>query len=96
MTSSTNANTQNSGKEKSGKVDAWKAGGAQQEEQQHESVIDFPPKHVVLHPDDVNNKVFLSMGRALMSVVSIYLPLNFYLFRRRCSAMHEPGAFYIL
>lgn len=96
MTSSTNANTQNSGKEKSGKVDAWKAGGAQQEEQQYESVIDFPPKHVVLHPDDVNNKVFLSMGRALMSVVSIHLPLDFYLFRRRCSAMHEPGAFYIL
>ncbi|KAL5511501.1 hypothetical protein ACEPAH_4718 [Sanghuangporus vaninii] len=65
MTSSTNANTQNTGKEKAAKTDAWKVGVTQQEQQE---AIDFPPKHVVLHPDDVNNKVFLSMGRALMSV----------------------------
>lgn len=30
--------------------------------------IEFPPKHVVLHPDDVNNKIFIAMGRAFMSV----------------------------
>ncbi|KAL5490449.1 hypothetical protein ACEPAI_5282 [Sanghuangporus weigelae] len=65
MTSSTNANTQNTGKEKAAKTDAWKVGGTQQEQK---LVIDFPPKHVVLHPDDVNNKVFLAIGRALMSV----------------------------
>ncbi|KAI0646891.1 hypothetical protein C8Q79DRAFT_592796 [Trametes meyenii] len=28
----------------------------------------FPPPHVVLHPDDASNKVFLALGRALMSV----------------------------
>ncbi|KAJ7273531.1 hypothetical protein B0H12DRAFT_1228378 [Mycena haematopus] len=28
----------------------------------------FPPPHVVLHPDDANSKVFLALGRALMSV----------------------------
>ncbi|KAF7338449.1 hypothetical protein MVEN_02070800 [Mycena venus] len=28
----------------------------------------FPPPHVVLHPDDANSKVFLALGRSLMSV----------------------------
>ncbi|KAK7015018.1 hypothetical protein R3P38DRAFT_2998982 [Favolaschia claudopus] len=28
----------------------------------------FPPPHVVLHPDDANSKVFLAIGRSLMSV----------------------------
>ncbi|KAJ7219103.1 hypothetical protein GGX14DRAFT_590012 [Mycena pura] len=28
----------------------------------------FPPPHVVLHPDDATSKVFLALGRALMSV----------------------------
>ncbi|KAI0831126.1 hypothetical protein BC628DRAFT_1407693 [Trametes gibbosa] len=28
----------------------------------------FPPQHVVLHPEDASNKVFLALGRALMSV----------------------------
>ncbi|KAF7363284.1 hypothetical protein MSAN_00983600 [Mycena sanguinolenta] len=28
----------------------------------------FPPPHVVLHPDDANSKIFLAMGRSLMSV----------------------------
>ncbi|KAL5529085.1 hypothetical protein ACEPAG_5059 [Sanghuangporus baumii] len=67
MTSSTNANTQNMSKEKAAKTEAWKVGGAQHQQEQKPD-IDFPPKHVVLHPDDVNNKVFLAMGRALMSV----------------------------
>ncbi|KAI0670549.1 hypothetical protein C8Q78DRAFT_975828 [Trametes maxima] len=31
-------------------------------------VAPFPPAHVVLHPDDASNKVFLALGRALMSV----------------------------
>ncbi|KLO10689.1 hypothetical protein SCHPADRAFT_892152 [Schizopora paradoxa] len=30
--------------------------------------IEFPPSHVVLHPDDASNKVFLAIGRAFMSV----------------------------
>ncbi|KAI0361914.1 hypothetical protein OH77DRAFT_3602 [Trametes cingulata] len=28
----------------------------------------FPPAHVFLHPEDANNKVFLALGRALMSI----------------------------
>ncbi|KAH9901218.1 hypothetical protein C8Q73DRAFT_742828 [Cubamyces lactineus] len=28
----------------------------------------FPPPHVVLHPEDAGNKVFLALGRALMSI----------------------------
>ncbi|KAJ7090057.1 hypothetical protein C8R43DRAFT_294950 [Mycena crocata] len=28
----------------------------------------FPPPHIVLHPDDANSKVFLAIGRSLMSV----------------------------
>ncbi|KAJ6547377.1 hypothetical protein B0H19DRAFT_264554 [Mycena capillaripes] len=31
-------------------------------------VLPFPPPHVVLHPDDANSKVFLALGRSLMSV----------------------------
>ncbi|KAJ7694184.1 hypothetical protein B0H17DRAFT_474402 [Mycena rosella] len=31
----------------------------------------FPPPHVVLHPDDANSKVFLALGRSLMSVVRL-------------------------
>lgn len=34
--------------------------------------IDFPPKHVVLHPDDASSKVFIAIGRALSSVVSFF------------------------
>ena len=30
----------------------------------------FPPPHVMLHADDAGNKVFLAIGRALVSVVS--------------------------
>lgn len=29
----------------------------------------FPPQHVYLHPEDAANKVFIALGRALMSVV---------------------------
>ncbi|KAJ6546498.1 hypothetical protein DFH09DRAFT_1249058 [Mycena vulgaris] len=32
------------------------------------STLVFPPPHVVLHPDDANSKVFLALGRSLMSV----------------------------
>ena len=35
-------------------------------------LMPFPPSHVILHPDDAGNKVFLAMGRALMSVVSLF------------------------
>ncbi|KAI0664979.1 hypothetical protein C8Q70DRAFT_23707 [Cubamyces menziesii] len=31
-------------------------------------VSPFPPPHVVLHPEDASNKVFLALGRALMSI----------------------------
>ena len=31
--------------------------------------IHFPPDHVVLHPDDANNKVFIAIGRAFLAVV---------------------------
>ena len=34
--------------------------------------IDFPPSHVVLHPEDASNKVFIAMGRAFLSVVSVF------------------------
>jgi len=30
---------------------------------------EFPPPHVVLHPDDANSKVFLAVARAFISVV---------------------------
>lgn len=33
------------------------------------SEIEFPPKNVVLHPDDANNKTFLAIGKAFLSVV---------------------------
>jgi hypothetical protein len=29
----------------------------------------FPPPHIVLHPDDANSKVFLAIGRSFLSVV---------------------------
>ncbi|KXN87752.1 hypothetical protein AN958_08228 [Leucoagaricus sp. SymC.cos] len=32
------------------------------------SLPEFPPSHVVLHPDDANSKVFLAIGRAFLSV----------------------------
>lgn len=39
----------------------------------------FPPPHIMLHSDDMNSRVFLSIGRALMSVVRILLrPLCHY------------------
>lgn len=31
---------------------------------------DFPPPHVVLHPEDAASKVFLAVARAFVSVVS--------------------------
>ncbi|THH10325.1 hypothetical protein EW145_g1402, partial [Phellinidium pouzarii] len=40
-------------------------GGAQQ---QTAGAIEFPPKQVVLHPEDASNKVFAAMGRAFLSV----------------------------
>lgn len=33
------------------------------------SVPVFPPEHIVLHSDDATSKVFLAIGRALMSAV---------------------------
>jgi hypothetical protein len=30
---------------------------------------DFPPPHVMLHPEDANSKVFLAIGRSFLSVV---------------------------
>jgi hypothetical protein len=30
---------------------------------------DFPPLHVMLHPEDANSKVFLAIGRSFLSVV---------------------------
>ena len=32
----------------------------------------FPPPHVMLHADDAGNKVFLAIGRALVSAVSSF------------------------
>ena len=29
----------------------------------------FPPPHIQLHPDDLNNKVFLAVARSFLSVV---------------------------
>lgn len=39
----------------------------------------FPPSNIMLHPDDANNKVFLAIGRAFLSVVSdvYYLSYHF-------------------
>jgi len=42
----------------------------QQQQQPVTALPEFPPSHVVLHPDDASNKVFLSVGRAFLSVVS--------------------------
>lgn len=36
-------------------------------------LVEFPPKHVVLHPDDASNKIFLAVGRAFTSVVSTFV-----------------------
>lgn len=41
------------------------------------SEIEFPPKNVVLHPDDATNKTFLAIGRAFMSVVCCNFPSLF-------------------
>lgn len=32
---------------------------------------DFPPPHIVLHPDDANNRVFLAIARSFLSIVCI-------------------------
>lgn len=32
----------------------------------------FPPPHIVLHPDDANSRVFLAIGRSFLSVVRPY------------------------
>ncbi|EIN12500.1 hypothetical protein PUNSTDRAFT_130760, partial [Punctularia strigosozonata HHB-11173 SS5] len=32
------------------------------------NALTFPPPHVVLHPDDASNKVFLAIGRSLLAV----------------------------
>ncbi|KAI5123300.1 hypothetical protein M0805_009321 [Coniferiporia weirii] len=50
-------------RDKSGRKGAWSTGSAQEG-----AIIEFPSKHVVLHPDDANNKVFGAMGRAFLSV----------------------------
>ena len=47
------------------KTGGWKATSVQVQN------IEFPPKHVDLHADDASNKVFLAIGRAFMSVVSV-------------------------
>ena len=31
----------------------------------------FPPPHIQLHPDDLNNKVFLAVARSFLSVVRL-------------------------
>lgn len=36
--------------------------------------IEFPPSHVVLHPDDASSKTFMAMGRAFLSQVSFLFP----------------------
>ncbi|EJD05986.1 uncharacterized protein FOMMEDRAFT_18205 [Fomitiporia mediterranea MF3/22] len=64
-TASPVVNSQSAAAEKAWKADAWRTSAG---DTQPQAIIDFPPKHVVLHPDDVNNKVFLAIGRALMSV----------------------------
>lgn len=42
----------------------------------------FPP-HVVLHPDDASNRVFLAIARALLSVVRLSPLALFPLYRLR-------------
>ena len=34
---------------------------------------DFPPPHIILHPDDANSKVFLAIARSFLSVVRLSL-----------------------
>lgn len=56
------------------KSPGWRAtGGAQQQQQ----LLEFPPKNVMLHPEDATNKVFIAIGRAFMSVVSANQTLSF-------------------
>ena len=47
---------------------------------------DFPPPHVVLHPEDATNKVFLAVARAFVSVVSALLRVWAPLTLRRTTA----------
>lgn len=55
------------------KSPGWRAtSGAQQQQ-----LLEFPPKNVMLHPEDASNKVFIAIGRAFMSVVSANQPLSF-------------------
>lgn len=93
MASNANANAGTPGtnvqapvKEKAWRTDAWRESGVQLEEVHHN--IDFPPKHVVLHPDDASNKVFLAMGRALMSVVRMRFDHFFVLLLSHLGAQH--------
>lgn len=81
-------------KQKAWRMDAWRENSVQLEEVHHN--IDFPPKHVVLHPDDANNKVFLAMGRALMSVVRMRVDQFFVLPLSHFGAQHPPFYFYYI
>src|SRR5271163_2897254 len=38
----------------------------------------FPPPHIQLHPDDLNNKVFLAIARSFLSAVrfTAFSPIN--------------------
>lgn len=40
------------------------------QQQTSHDMPDFPPSHVMLHPEDANSKVFLAIGRSFLSVVS--------------------------
>lgn len=45
----------------------------------------FPPTHIILHPDDANSKVFLAIGRAFLSVVRTFFLSSFSLLHPRHS-----------
>ena len=50
-------------------------------------MIEFPPRHVVLHPDDAGSKAFAAMYRAFMSVVRVLPSLHFSFFVRPAWAL---------
>ena len=65
------------------KAPAWRSASGTQQRQP----IDFPPRHVVLHPEDASNKVFMAIGRSFMSVVSVVTAFHL---RYRLSPSSDP------
>lgn len=93
ITSNTNGTLQNSDSDAIDQGQATKLDAcmAQATHPTDPTPIEFPPSHVVLHPDDANNKVFLAMGRAFMSVVSVWFCPSVFCFAFYFSSLSVPS-----